>query len=49
MDEEEFEWRKRQIQQKIDFNKKIKCHLVAARYERELAELVKYYEAHKGK
>lgn len=48
MDEEEFEWRKRQIQQKIDFNKKIKCPLVAARWERELKALEKYYEKHKN-
>lgn len=47
MDEEEFEWRKRQIQRNIDFNHRIKCHLVAARYERELKQLEKYYEQHK--
>ena len=33
------------LEQKIAFNKSIKCPLVAARYERQLKELKKDYES----
>lgn len=32
------------LQKQIDFNKRIHCPLVAARYERQLAALKKEYE-----
>lgn len=39
----EFYLRTNRLEELIAFNKKIKCHLVAARYERQLEALKKEY------
>lgn len=45
--EQEYRLKRKMLLEKIAFNEKIRCHLVAARYRRELEELDRLWEQRK--
>lgn len=45
--EQEYRLKREMLLEKIAFNEKIRCHLVAARYRRELEELDRLWEQRK--